>query len=138
MFGDKFNSTFRCRFISIIENKSEIYKFDKILQQTPGSMLIHSVSFSLKEGFSKQEKMDFFLAALRLQEISHVEHFACLKQVSTKNPYDFAISMEFESEEFYQQYNNHPEHLQFMQHYWLKFIREFQEADFTSFSMEDL
>jgi hypothetical protein len=32
-------------------------------------MIIHSVSFSLKEGFSKQKKMDFFAAALSLQGI---------------------------------------------------------------------
>jgi Stress responsive A/B Barrel Domain len=58
--------------------------------------------------------------------------------VSTKTPYDFIISMEFETEELYRQYNNHPEHLQFIEQYWLKFIKEFQEADFTSFKVEEL
>ncbi|HTB27019.1 MAG TPA: Dabb family protein [Puia sp.] len=101
-------------------------------------MIIHSVSFSLKEGFSNKEKMDFFSAVLRLKGIPDVENFTCLRQISSKNPYDFIISMEFESEEFYKQYNDHPEHLQFIQHYWLKFIKEFQQADFTSFNMEDL
>ena len=103
-----------------------------------GSMIIHSVSFSLKDGLSTLEKIHFFSAALRLQEIPNVDHFTCLKQVSTKNPYDFIISMEFETEEFYQQYNYHPKHLQFIEEYWLKFVREFQQADFKSFRMEEL
>jgi hypothetical protein len=38
--------------------------------------------------------------------------------------------MEFASNELYEQYSNHPDHLKFVQEYWLKEVEDFLEIDY--------
>ena len=39
--------------------------------------------------------------------------------------------MEFENEILYQQYNSHPDHVYFVQQYWLNEVDDFLEIDFS-------
>lgn len=77
----------------------------------------------------------FFAAAKELANISGVENFECLKQVSAKNGFTHSLSMQFANQEEYQQYNTHPVHTAFVQQYWLANVETFLEADFESLAL---
>lgn len=94
-------------------------------------MIIHSVIFKLKHPKGSKEESQFLENAKKLVSIPGVQNFQCLKQVSTKNKFEFGLSMQFENEELYQQYNNHPDHVYFVQQYWLNEVEDFMEIDYT-------
>jgi hypothetical protein len=92
----------------------------------------HSVIFIFKEGITTIEQQNFFDAVTKLKTINGVEKFEILKQVSVKNNFDYGIVMEFKNNEAYQYYNNHPEHVAFVQNIWLKEVKDFLEIDYVS------
>lgn len=57
-----------------------------------------------------------------------------LRQVSTKNPYDFSFSMKFADQAGYDFYNQHPDHVDFVQNVWRNEVEDFLEADFVEIS----
>ena len=75
---------------------------------------------------------DFLATAARLEAIPGVEHFEILRETSPKNDYRFGISMEFASPEAYTAYNEHPEHVRFVQERWLPEVSEFLELDYAA------
>lgn len=93
-------------------------------------MIRHTVVFTLKDQKTPLEAPDFFAAALKLAAIPGVQNFECLRQVSKKNKFDFGLSMEFASAALYETYNNHPDHVQFVQQYWLNEVDDFLEIDY--------
>lgn len=92
-------------------------------------MIYHSVIFKLKYPKNSPEEKSFFDAAKKLANIPGVQRFESLKQISSKNKYDYGFSMEFAGQELYDAYSNHPEHIQFIQQYWVKFVEDFLEID---------
>lgn len=100
------------------------------MAQSSSSRIRHSVIFKLKHPKGSLEERDFFNAAKKLAAIPGVEKFECLKQVSEKNKFEFGISMEFASQQLYDQYSNHPEHTAFVQQWWMKEVEDFVEIDF--------
>lgn len=94
-------------------------------------MIRHSVIFKLKHPAGSKEEKLFLERAEKLSVIPGVQKFECLKQVSPKNKFEFGLSMEFENEKIYQQYNHHPEHIYFVQQYWLHEVEDFLEIDYT-------
>jgi Stress responsive A/B Barrel Domain len=92
----------------------------------------HTVAFNLvHEGGSEQER-GFLEAVARLASIPDVEEFELFDEVSPKNNYRFALSMEFRDEQAYSGYNEHPDHVRFVQERWLPEVREFLELDYTA------
>lgn len=88
-----------------------------------GDRIRHTVSFALSHPPGSPEA-DFLEVADRLGAIPGVEAFELLREVSPKNDFQFGISMEFASTDAYSAYNNHPEHVRFVQERWLaKVIR---------------
>jgi Stress responsive A/B Barrel Domain len=75
---------------------------------------------------------DFLDAAERLASIPGVEVFELLAEVSPKNGYRFAISMEFADRTAYERYNEHPDHVRFVQELWLSEVSEFLELDYAA------
>jgi hypothetical protein len=98
--------------------------------QNNSFMIRHSIIFKLKVAKNSQEEKDFFIAAKKLTAIPGVQKFECLKQSSKKNKFDFGIAMEFASQKLYDEYSNHPDHVQFIQQYWLKYVEDFLEIDY--------
>ena len=90
----------------------------------------HSVIFSLKHPQGSEGEKLFFTAANKLSSIPGVENFECLRQVSKKNKFTYGISMEFAKWGFYEKYNNHPDHVAFIEEYWMRDVDEFLEIDF--------
>ena len=91
----------------------------------------HGVIFSLihEKGSAEAEK---FLEDGRktLTAIPVVNNFQVFSQVSTKNEYDYGFTMVFENMEDYQTYNEHPNHVAFVEDRWMKEVEKFLEIDF--------
>lgn len=62
--------------------------------------------------------------------IPGVKNFEPLKQTSKKNKFDYRLSMEFASQQLYNSYSSHPDRVQFIQQYWLKYVEDFLEIDY--------
>ncbi len=89
----------------------------------------HTVVFTLAHPEGSAEEADFLAAAARLAEIPGVEAFELLRETSLKNDYRHGISMEFAGPDAYQAYNEHPDHVRFVQERWLPEVAEFLEVD---------
>jgi stress responsive alpha/beta barrel protein len=93
-------------------------------------MIRHSVFFKFKSSVDSDAAQNFFIAAKKLAAIPGVQNFEILRQISKKNNYEFGLSMEFANADLYQQYNNHPMHVQFIKDYWMSHIEDFLEIDY--------
>jgi hypothetical protein len=92
----------------------------------------HTVAFTLVHPPGSAEEEAFLEAAERLASIQGVEHFELLAEVSPKNGYRFGISMEFADRSAYERYNEHPDHVDFVQGRWVPEVSDFLEIDYTS------
>lgn len=97
-------------------------------------MIRHSVILKLKETISDESKKAFFDAVDKLKEIPDVKTFEVLNQISPKNKFEYGISMEFENQEQYDTYSNHPAHLDFIQNFWIPNVEDFLEIDYTLYN----
>jgi hypothetical protein len=92
----------------------------------------HTVAFTLIHEKGSPEERDFLQAAEQLANIPDVEAFELLAEVSQKNGYRFGISMEFADRAAYDRYNEHSDHIRFVQHRWLSEVSEFLELDYAA------
>jgi hypothetical protein len=95
-------------------------------------MIRHTVAFRLKHPPGSEAERDFLAAAAKLAEIPTVRNFEPLRQISPKNSFAFGLSMEFASSEDYQFYNDHPDHVAFVQTRWIPEVADFLEIDYTA------
>jgi LAS superfamily LD-carboxypeptidase LdcB len=65
-----------------------------------------------------------------LAAIPGVEKFEKLRQVSSKNAFAYGFSMEFADEAAYRGYNEHPEHVRFVEERWVPEVEDFLEIDY--------
>jgi Stress responsive A/B Barrel Domain len=98
----------------------------------PPGRIRHTVAFTLTHAEGSAAEHDFLAAAERLAAIPGVEAFELLAEVSPKNDYRFGISMEFADRAAYDGYNEHPEHVRFVQERWLSEVADFLELDYTA------
>ncbi len=94
-------------------------------------MIRHSVILKLKADISPADKQAFFDAVDKLAIIPDVQKFEVLKQISSKNKFEYGISMEFENQEQYDFYSNHAKHQAFIQNFWMKSVEDFLEIDYV-------
>ena len=100
------------------------------MAQSNTTRIRHMVVFKLKHPKGSAEEKDFLIAIKKLAAIPGVEKLECMKQVSKKNKFDYGLSMEFASQQAYDQYNSHPDHVAFVQNRWVKEVEDFLEIDF--------
>lgn len=67
-----------------------------------------------------------------LAGIPVVRDFQAFDQVSAKNHYQYGFSMVFSNQGDYNIYNDHPDHVAFVQERWLKEVTDFLEIDFQN------
>lgn len=94
-------------------------------------MIRHTVVFRLKHPLHSIIEADFLQAADVLASIPGVEKFEKLQQVSAKNDYHFGFSMEFADQAAYQLYDQHPDHVAFVQGRWIPEVEAFMEIDYA-------
>ena len=92
----------------------------------------HTVAFTLAHPEGSAAERDFLEAAQRLALVPGVEAFELLAEVSPKNAYRFGISMEFADRAAYEGYNEHPDHVRFVQERWLAEVSDFLELDYAA------
>ncbi len=85
--------------------------------------------FTLKHAEGSAEEADFLKANAALASIPGVEAFELMREVSPKNPYRFALTMEFESRDAYDAYSAHPDHESFVNNRWVNEVADFMEID---------
>ncbi|NJM31262.1 MAG: Dabb family protein [Rhizobiales bacterium] len=95
-------------------------------------MIRHTVVFRLKHAAGSEREAAFLKAADILDTIPGVEKFEKLRQVSPKNDYRFGFSMEFADQAAYQRYNDHPDHVAFVQGRWIPEVEAFMEIDYVA------
>jgi Stress responsive A/B Barrel Domain len=95
----------------------------------------HAGLLKFKDNVTAEEKHAFFIALKNLEQIVGVEKMEIFKQISSKNKFQYAFSMEFAHEDTYQAYNIHPKHNDFVQNYWLKYVEDFMEIDTVEMSI---
>ena len=93
-------------------------------------MIRHTVAFKLKHLPGSHAELDFLQALQRLGAIPGVQNFECLRQTGRKNNFAFGASMEFASAQDYQAYNDHPDHVRFVQTRWQPEVSDFMELDY--------
>ena len=93
-------------------------------------LITHSVFFRLKyEAGSAEERGFIDICRKVLKPISGVQDFRVLKQTSQKSNLAFGLTMNFADQAAYDAYNNHPDHVNFVQGTWIPDVEEFQEID---------
>jgi hypothetical protein len=93
----------------------------------------HTVVFTLSHPEGSPAEADFLATAGALAAIPGVEAFQILRETSPKNAYRFGISMEFAGPEAYTAYNEHSDHVRFVNDRWLPEVSDFLEVDYESF-----
>jgi len=93
-------------------------------------MIRHSVILTLKSSLSLADKLQYFAAVNELKQIPGVQNFEVLKQISAKNPFEYGISMEFETQQAYDLYAGHSLHTAFVEKYWAACVEDFLEIDY--------
>ena len=89
----------------------------------------HSVAFRLVHAGGSAEEADFLDAIAALGRIEGVEAFELLREVSPKNDFSFALTMEFADEAAYRAYDGHPDHVAFVGSRWPGEVANFLEVD---------
>lgn len=95
----------------------------------PGTIR-HTVVFTPKHPEGSEAERDFLAAAAALAAIEGVEEWEFLREVSPKNDYRYGISMEFADRAAYDAYNEHPDHVAFVEKRWLEEVEDFLEIDY--------
>ncbi len=98
-------------------------------------MITHTVLFKLKHAQGSAEEKAFLQKASALREIPNVTEFRVLQQVGKKNDFTHGLSMIFGSEAAYQAYNDHADHLHFVNTYWIPEVADFIEIDHIEFTV---
>jgi len=95
-----------------------------------GPEIQHMVIFNLPYPEGSEEARQFLEDGTRiLTAIPVVQHFQAFLQVSEKNDYQYGFSMVFANQDDYDTYNNHPDHLAFVQERWNREVTGFLEID---------
>lgn len=92
-------------------------------------MIRHAAIFRLTHSKGSSDEADFLSALSGLRTIPGVLDFVVSREISAKNPFDFAVSMQFATQADYSAYNDHPQHVAFVQTRWLPEVAAFMEHD---------
>ncbi len=94
-------------------------------------MIRHTAVFRLKHAKGSAAEQDFLAVLAKLNAIPGVQKFEVLRQISAKCEFHFAVSMEFADQAAYTHYNEHPDHIAFVQTRWLPEVAAFTEIDYV-------
>ena len=95
-------------------------------------MITHSVFMKLKHEPGSEAEKAFLAECEKLENIPRVLDYRIVKETSPKNDYAFGLVMNFENQEDYDFYNNHPDHVYFVENVWIPNVEIFQEIDYTA------
>lgn len=97
-------------------------------------MIQHTVAFKLHAANGSPEEATFIGELRRLSAIPGVIDFKLHRQIGKKNDFNFGATMFFANDSDYQQYNDHPDHVAFVNNIWLPQVADFLEIDYIELS----
>ena len=113
------------------KNKNEIEL--KSVSMLTNDEIQHMVIFDLNHEKGSESAEKFLRDGQQiLSHIPNVQNFRVFNQISLKNDYSYGFSMIFSDKIAYEAYNNHPDHIAFVENRWKKEIARFLEIDFMS------
>jgi len=122
-----------CTVLPLLSNSMENSAVNTDSASLETGEIQHMVIFDLshEKGSAMAEK---FLKDGRqiLSKIPGVQYFQVFDQVSLKNDYTYGFSMVFAGQAAYTTYNEHPDHVAFVENRWKKEVTRFLEIDFKS------
>ena len=92
----------------------------------------HTAAFTLRHPEGSAAESDFLAAAAALSAIPGVEAFELLRETSPKNAFRFGISMEFADRAAYVAFNEHPDHVRFLEERWRADVADFLPVDYEA------
>ncbi|GAB2704699.1 hypothetical protein BKA24_001323 [Microbacterium marinum] len=93
----------------------------------------HTVVFALHHAEASSEEKTFLTDAQRsLSAVPGVQQFRINRQVSDKSDLRWQFTMLFDDQAAYDAYNEHPDHVAFVESRWQHEVRDFQEYDFVA------
>jgi len=111
----------------------EAYSKDKAMKKMDlkEGEIQHMVIFKLPYPLGSDKAEKFLKDGTRiLTGIPVVKEFQAFKQVSPKNDFQYGFSMVFSNQANYTTYNEHPDHVAFVEDRWKKEVTDFLEIDF--------
>lgn len=91
----------------------------------------HTVFFALKHAPGSDAERAFLERLEELAKIPGVEAFRHVREVSPKNAFRHGVLMLFTDQFAYEAYNEHPDHVRFVNEAWIPEVECFQEIDFV-------
>ena len=95
-------------------------------------MIRHAAIFRLNHPAGTAAEAAFLRDLAGLGAIAGVQAFDIAREVSARNPYHFAVSMQFGDQAAYDAYSADPLHVAFVQGRWIPDVAEFMEHDTIS------
>jgi hypothetical protein len=91
----------------------------------------HMVVFNLKCGKDAPEAKAFIAEARRVFGALPIpKNVIQCAQINPMCGFDFGFSFDFMKPEDYERYNNHPDHIKFVEEWWKTQVADFMEIDF--------
>lgn len=94
-------------------------------------MIEHIVSFTLKHTAGSSEEANFLESLRSFTEIPGVKNLKVYRQVSSKGPFPFAVSMCFDTQAELEAYDASQAHVDFVNDRWLPEVSAHQTLDFV-------
>lgn len=94
-------------------------------------MIEHTVSFTLKHAPNSPEEKDFLRSLRSFADLPGVQNLKVHRQVSSKGPFAFQLSMCFDTQEQLEAYDASKAHVDFVNERWIPEVTEHQTLDFV-------
>jgi hypothetical protein len=92
-------------------------------------MIEHTVAFNLKHDAGSAEEKNFIEGLRAFADIPGVQDYKVNRQVSSKGPFAFQITMRFRSQEELDAYDAHQAHVDFVNERWVPECVDWQTLD---------
>lgn len=92
-------------------------------------MILHTVAFNLKHPEGSVEEKAFLEGLHVFADIPGVQDYKVNRQVSSKGPFAFQISMVFDTQEELEAYDAHQIHVDFVNDRWIPEAIDWQTLD---------
>jgi len=121
-----------CTAMPLVSNNLKAMESKSVSPLKSGEIQ-HMVIFDLNHEKDSAMAEKFLSDGLQiLSNIPVVQNFQVFNQVSLKNHYSYGFSMVFADQLAYYTYNNHPDHVAFVENRWKKEVIQFLEIDFKT------
>lgn len=89
----------------------------------------HVLIFNFKNEISETDQQSFLEGMKTLETISGISNFEISKQIHANTKFKYILAMDFDSDESYQAYIQHPQNREFVKKFWLVMVDDYLVID---------